>query len=447
MRYLDSGARDAAQSLGYWLQETLNREILEVRWQSGYFVADGLGFLAPTLERLRTENQLVVAVVGSNDGSTLRTDLERLLPLLGIPRTNAHLGVVSYSGAYFHPKTYHLRREDGSQAAYVGSANLTPAGMAALHVEAGIVLDTREGDAQLILSEIATAIDAWTLSDREGFTRIRGAETLDQLVAEGILALAPAAPDAAGGEHWRTRRPRLRPLVRIPAFGPPPSEELAVLSHQAPAATSVPRAGLPEYLLFDPTADSPTRGALALSGSQLPSGAQGLIIRLNADSARYFSNRTGTANISLPVATATTLRFGLFHGRYDRPRAEFAIRMRFIDATGLPFEVQGSVTNVMAYGVRPGESGHRDLRMLVPASPARAIAARVRQAGLPVPADGDVAILEWPTASVSEFRLTFLERGSPLFAEALTAFEVAEMAGQIVGAGACWLRSGLSPAW
>ena len=54
---------------------------------------------------------------------------------------------------------------DGSEAAYVGSANLTPPGLS-LHVEAGILLDSNDGDPASILREIATAIDAWFTGSR-----------------------------------------------------------------------------------------------------------------------------------------------------------------------------------------------------------------------------------------------------------------------------------------
>jgi len=125
MKYLDSGSRDPAEALGHWLEAILrDNDVAEIRWQSGFYTADGLGFLAPALERIRDEGGPVVAIVGSNNCDTLRVDVERLLPLLGIPRQRALLGVVSFGGAFFHPKTYHLTRRDGTQAAYVGSANL-----------------------------------------------------------------------------------------------------------------------------------------------------------------------------------------------------------------------------------------------------------------------------------------------------------------------------------
>jgi hypothetical protein len=50
-------------------------------------------------------------------------------------------------------------------------------------------------------------------------------------------------------------------------------------------------------------------------------------------------------------------------------------------------------TNVMAYGFAPGESGHGDIRMLVPAA-VKELRDEVNRAGLPIPAEGDVALLQ-----------------------------------------------------
>ena len=84
-------------------------------------------------------------------------------------------------------------------------------------------------------------------------------------------------------------------------------EVRAAVVEAAPARTillpAVPREGFPPYLLFAPGQGSPTQGAVALSGSSLPTGATGLIIRLNRDSARHFEGRPGTSNFSVPVPT------------------------------------------------------------------------------------------------------------------------------------------------
>ncbi len=199
----------------------------EVRWQSGFYAADGLGFLAPTLDRIREEGGRVVALVGSNNGDTLRGDVARLVSLLGIPRPGAHLGVVSFTGAFFHPKTYHLTRRDGSQAAYVGSANLTSAGVGSLHVEAGVLLDTRQGDDPGVLASVRSAVDEWfSAGGRAGLTVIDGSEVIERLVAEGVLAEAapPRAVNEGGGGNAGARppRPRLQALVRVPGWGGAP---------------------------------------------------------------------------------------------------------------------------------------------------------------------------------------------------------------------------------
>lgn len=224
MRYLDSGARDPSQTLGRWLQEVLSDDtVVDVRWQSGFFTADGLGFLAPTLDRVRAEGGTVAAVVGSNNSDTLRSDIARLARLIGIPRAGARLGIVSFAGAFFHPKTYHIARRDGSETAYVGSANLTSAGVGSLHVEAGVVLDSRSGDEARLLATIRAAVDAWFADGgRPGLSLVTGEESLARLTYEGVLAerrtprarIETGAADVPSGS-----RPRLRMLVTVPPWG------------------------------------------------------------------------------------------------------------------------------------------------------------------------------------------------------------------------------------
>jgi HKD family nuclease len=153
MRYLDTGGRDPGHALASWLEGAVREEVAEIRFQTGFFSLDGVGLLIPALEQCRASDRPTKILIGSNDASTLRDDVAGLMGILGIPRNHAHLGVVNFSGAYFHPKTYHIQRADGSQAAFVGSANLTASGLA-LHVEAGIALDTNEGDDPRRLSDL-----------------------------------------------------------------------------------------------------------------------------------------------------------------------------------------------------------------------------------------------------------------------------------------------------
>ncbi len=155
MRYIDSGARERAQALGSWLETAVAENSEEIRWQSGFFSSDSLALIQEPLRRLTREQLPVHALIGSNDRATLRADVEALVSTLGIPRQHALLGVVNFGVGYFHPKTFHVKRGDGSQASYVGSANLTGSGVSSLHVEAGVVLDTREGDPPEVLDAIA----------------------------------------------------------------------------------------------------------------------------------------------------------------------------------------------------------------------------------------------------------------------------------------------------
>jgi hypothetical protein len=455
MRYLDSGQREPSQALGTWLQDVMAEDISEVRWQSGFFVADSLGIVQSALKGMASKDRRVHALIGSNDQCTIRRDVERLVSVLGIPRKRAQLGVVSYQDGYYHPKTFHVRRADGSQAAYVGSANLTGSGVASLHIEAGITVDSREGDSTDILDEVASAVDFWFSSVPPGLHRVSSLSDVEQLVKEGILTeAAPPRPTlpkpTAEGKTRPTLKDRLQPLIALPRLEELVREARAAIVEAAPPRTILlpvaPRASFPPYLLFAPGQGTPTQGAVALSGSSLPIGAAGLIIRLNRDSARHFEGRPGTANFSVPVPTLSTLRFGLYPDRYPRPRAEFPMRIRYL-TNEAAILIEATETNIMAYGFIPGEAGHGDVRMLMPAA-VKTLAQRVKGAGRALPKKGDVALLEWPTLNDKrEFRLSFLDHKSTLFSQADSLFRQAQNSNATVGKGACWLPDDLSPPW
>lgn len=225
MRYIDSGNRTAEEALGSWFENQFTPEVSELRWQSGFFSVDGLSPLVDTLQRLASADLPVRALVGSNDGETLTSHVAHLVSILGLPRDGAKLGIVSYAGSFYHPKTYHLRRNDGTQAAYVGSANLTSAGIEALNVEAGLLLDTREGDPMDVLDQIAASVDAWFDGTRTGIETVNEASDLATLEKSGILAAAPpprgsSSTSGQAGQRGASR-PRLRPLVQFPSLGVP----------------------------------------------------------------------------------------------------------------------------------------------------------------------------------------------------------------------------------
>jgi NgoFVII restriction endonuclease len=447
MRYIDSGERQPQNALGYWLSQELNENVAELRVQSGFFSAEGLTPFVETLHRMRGDDLPVRLIVGSNDGGTLRSHVSHLVDLVGVPRAAARLGVISYQGGYFHPKTYHLRRRDGTESAYVGSANLTMSGIASTHIEAGILLDTAQGDAAETLTEVAAAVDAWFKGDRAGIEIVNDLADVERLGEAGVLSeVRPPRPPKPARPVEGPRpppRPRLEQLIQFAPFGRQPLTTIAPLVLSRPSAPRSPP--FPPYVLFDPGARIPTQGTSALSGSALPGGASGLIIRLSRDSARHWRGGRGTANISIPVPTVPTLRFGLYRRRYERPRAEFGFEIQYIGTRCLGRSGPAE-TNVMVYGFAPDEAGHGDVRLVVSAGPAREISQFAQAQGYALPLPGDAALLEWPTDEVPVFTLSLIERGSPLFQQATALLAVAGQSNQMVGQGACWLPPGLAPA-
>lgn len=450
MRYLDSGSRDASQALGTWFQAENPADVTAFRWQTGYFGIDGLSPLLPILDQLKKVNFPVHAVVGSNDKQTLQVDLEMLLGILGTPRSNAKAVVVSYSRGLFHPKVYHVSRSDGSQAAYVGSANLTYSGATSLNVEAGILLDTRDGDAAGVLNEIAQGIDAWMDSTRPGANLLNSVADISSLVTNGIVGTAPkprlSETGGGGGDAGTAPQPSLSQLLKATRLKKPatPAAPTAPSVTVLPVVTRSPP--YPGYILFAPAATTPMIGVSAMTGSTLPSGASGLVMRLNRDSARHFQGRAGTANISVPVSTLSTIRFGIFSGKYDRPRAEFRLRCRYIYSGG-QFVSDAAGTGIMVYGFAPGESGNGDVRMVVPAAPARAIRKFASENGSYIPSDGDTFLLEWPTNADPEFKLTCFESSVPQYSSANTMLNAAVASGNVVGNSSCWMPTGYAPTW
>lgn len=216
---------------------------------------------------------------------------------------------------------------------------------------------------------------------------------------------------------------------------------------------AVPRDPYPEYILFAPGQETPTAGAEALTGAVLPGGVVGLIVRLNDDSARIWRGGGGTANISIPVATVFTFRFGMYPGRRlnedarrPRPRVEFPLHMRFVSSEGT-IRVPEADIGIMLYGYSGDDSGHKDIRMNVSTTATKALGRALNERGLGVPRTGDVALLEWPTVQDPSVRLTYLERGSALHDGCMAALTAADVANQAVGKGACWLPPGVSPPW
>lgn len=226
MRYIDTGSRDAADALGTWLRSVDPAEVDALRVQSGFYSRGGLDELRAVLGDLRRRGAAARIVIGANEQSTLAADVEALRAELGAPRGGADLAVVCFAEGFFHPKTLHLARGDGSQAAYVGSANLTRSGVYGQHIEAGLLLDTREGDDADVVAAVGAAVDAWFDETRDGAHRIETTADVEALVGRGLLAEAPA-PRAAVTPRTTSARTvgltRLRPLLAARRRRPEPT--------------------------------------------------------------------------------------------------------------------------------------------------------------------------------------------------------------------------------
>lgn len=487
MRYHDTGTQDAGQALATWLDSVLKSGITELRLQSGYFGFDAVRAISGFLKSAREENLTTNFVLGSNDGDTLHSDVSKLTLKLGLPRSGARLAVVNFGNALFHPKVYHATRSDGSQTAFVGSANFTAPGLTGANVEAAFSVCTLEGDSEELLNKVRAAIDRWFgLKAEDGVHVIESQADVDELLVLGLLAQTrPPRTSKVGGGGVPNTSAKRQKLVKLPPWldgeeGAGEESELEVAealddeavapnfagettatgaTAMSPLAIDEPqdeveqpeepdlipveqRNGFPTYILFEPGATSPTSGWAAMSGWQLEPPFVGLILRLTKDSARHFKGGDGTANISIPVAVAKTFRFGVLQSS-GRPRAEFGLRVRYYSDT-LIVEEQAQ-TNVMAYGYMSGETGHGDLRMLLPTAVKR-ISAELKKEEQPAPDIGDLFLLEWPNAASDSFSLTFLNPEADIAQQARDLYTVAEADGKLIG-GACWLPPSLAPDW
>lgn len=453
MQYIDTGNREASHTLGSWLSNLKAQDIEYFRLQSGYFNIEGIAPIAELIKYIANHDLEISCVLGSNNGETGYKDIEILMDMIGCPRPEARIAIASYNTGLFHPKVYHVTRFDGSQVAYVGSSNLTLSGVTGLNIEAGLIIDTADGDQEDTLNQIASAIDIWFDDTKSGLTRIRDHADVERLVERGILGVTPSPvspkPTSAAEINNTTSVVHLKPLQGFPSVKRVSKSRSSIgttspddKEHMPPT----PREPFPQYILFKKSAEAPTKGIEALTGTTLPANAPGLIVRLNNDSVRHFQGKTGTSNFSVPVATISTIQFGFYKGLYRRPRAEFTLHMRYVSNTASQFEIQDE-TNIMAYGHLPKETGHSDIRMLIPARPIKHILESVNANKLHIPVTGDPMILEWPTPADPTFKATFVGANELLFNELTDMLHEAQITNSLVGHGACWLPLGLAPSW
>jgi hypothetical protein len=202
--YIDSGSGQAGQDVGHWLDANVVAGIQEFRCQFGYFRYSAIQPFADVIRDLAAAGGQVHFVLGSNFGSLIAADAQRLLRVAA--GAHASLSIVAFADAEFHPNTVHIVRGDGSITAVVGSSNLTVRGLGQ-NVEAGVIFDSHAPDPADQLERIRTAIDWWreVASNAAAYPQVAPAvfpittdDDLRQLAERGIINLP------------KSKRPRLR---------------------------------------------------------------------------------------------------------------------------------------------------------------------------------------------------------------------------------------------
>lgn len=224
MKYIDSRIRDANQTVAKWMSDAVAAGIDEIRCQTGYYTFEGSSLLLPAIRQCAEKSGVSRFVIGSNRGATLADHVRMLKDAIALPRENAAIGIAAFDTSLFHPKVYHFKFPNGRETAYIGSSNLTGPGLSGLNIEAGIILDTADGDSAEVLTGIADHIDQWLTGQQPGITLVNNQEDIDDLTASGILSLQkvvlPTDPgEGAEGVTIRGERNltgvRLKPLVKV----------------------------------------------------------------------------------------------------------------------------------------------------------------------------------------------------------------------------------------
>lgn len=218
MKFVDTSSQHAQSSLASWFSSVAGDGIAELYLQTGYFAAGSLDFLLHTVSAKCLQDCKLGVLVGSNDPKTLVADIKKLIQVVGAPRKDADLAVVCFANGLFHPKTYVARRNDSTYTAYVGSANLTPSGLAR-NIEAGIILDTKTGDSENVILEIVGSIQSWlSKGPTDGAHKLIDLSSADTLAEIGILAITgPPKPATTNNSTLAAKGlPTLKPLATWP---------------------------------------------------------------------------------------------------------------------------------------------------------------------------------------------------------------------------------------
>ncbi len=215
LRYRDSGTGGNEVCPGAWFDDHVIGGIRAFRGQFGFFRYGAISKYETILKKLAEAGSPVNLVLGSNVTDPLTIDdVESVLKITTAGEAS-HLTVIALHGALFHPKVAHIVQADDSEAAIIGSANLTVAAFGA-NVEAWIEVASGTPESDRALRDIVRATDWWLTSTDPGVFQITNTEDARKLLADGIVvdratrqrrgATTRRAAGAATGRGGRRRR-------------------------------------------------------------------------------------------------------------------------------------------------------------------------------------------------------------------------------------------------
>lgn len=370
MKYLDTGSRDARESLYRWLFEVMP-DAVYFGCQTGYFTYDGIFPLESHFVDLLARSGQFRMVVGANESSLRSVDLNDVLDLLDqVPANQTKsLVVAGADDVLMHPKTYYVEKSDGSKHAFIGSANLTHSGLIR-NIEAGIAIDSAH-DPGAPFAEIRAAIERWhTAQPRNAYQVTRS--NLHELIEAGIVDRPrPVRP----AQSPATRQSRAKLLPALGALLGLPRKKRAVAPGRP---TSRP----------DTSSPAPD-GTLAT----LPHGSVGVIKRLTALDTKGFHGGTGTLYIALSEEVAAHLPM-VPHGKNSEPRTEVDVEARLDTVPGEVVRSGSSPTNITHVGMGATATSHSDLRFNYLSTIKRGIEELTATYGVRAPEEGDLVAIE-----------------------------------------------------
>lgn len=388
MRYLDTGGRDAEQSLYRWLAQTLPGASY-FACQTGYFSGDGIYPLEKHFLDLFDVPGEMHLVVGANEAGVRSDDLTYVLDLYDKAPAGATtaLTVVAADDVLMHPKTYYVERPDGSRHALVGSVNLTHPGLSR-NMEAAIALSSAD-EPQAPFDAIRDAVLAWENPIRVNAYPVDRA-AIGLLITEGILDVPKrtAAPRAPKAKTARNKYfPSVGALLKLPRRKRPVAPKVKVVKPTTPLPVPVGTLGT------------------------MPAGAVGIIKRLSSLDTKGFRGEKGTLYIALPKDVAAHLPMQPY-GRNLEPRVNVSIEARM---ESVPNEVATSgadPTSVQHTGMGKVRKSHPDLRLNYLTVIRRGIQYIASGAGAAMPKAGDLAAIEF--ADGVRVRITFVSDPSSI---------------------------------